>query len=282
MENKPALTVILSFYKNVEFLKNVLDSILNQSFRDFELIISDDGSPENIVFEVKKLLNATSLNYQYNWHEDIGFRKTTILNKSVVASKSDYLVFIDGDCLVHHHFLLEHYNGRKKGFVRSGRRVLLTENVTKNLNPEKISSKYFEYAILYELLRDSTKNGIAALEQGIYIKSRILRFLLSNKDRGILGCNFSMYKEDLLRMNGFDERFVKPGVGEDSDLQARIRRTSDIHISSITKRAIVYHQYHKTLKREPDIYDIYHQNNKAGITFTPFGIKKIAESEEKN
>ncbi len=274
MIKKPALSLIISFYKNVGFFKNVLFSIKNQSFKDFELIISDDGSPPEIVKEVKDLLAASLFKYQYIWHEDKGFRKTIILNKSVVASKADYLVFIDGDCILHRHFLREHYNGRRKSIVLAGRRVLLTLKVTERLTQDKIRSKFFEFRILWDIFRDSIRMGFKAVEQGIYIRSKFLRTFLSNKDKGILGCNFSMNKEDLLSLNGFDERFLMAGVGEDSDLQARIRRTDNIHIKSINKRAIVYHQYHKMLPREADIYDIYKKNEEEGIIYTPYGINR--------
>lgn len=279
MEQKPALSLIVSFYKNVTFLKNVLFSIENQSFKDFEVIISDDGSPSETVEKVKELLAGHSFKFQYVWHEDRGFRKTTILNKSVVSSKSDYLVFIDGDCVLHPHFLKEHFKGRIRKYVRSGRRVLLTEKVTKALSGEKILSKHFGRKILLDMFLDSTGAGFKALEQGVYFRNPLFRLFLSNKDKGILGCNFSMFKEDLLSLNGFDERFVKAGVGEDSDLQARIRRAKTIRISSINKRAIVYHQFHKLLPREPDIYDIYYKNRDEGITYTPYGIYKNEVSE---
>lgn len=281
MEQKPFVSLIISFYKNVEFLIPVLISIEQQSFRDFEVIISDDGSPLEVVKEVDKLLSSFSFDYQHIWLEKLGFRKTIMLNKSVVASKSDYLVFIDGDCILHPRFLHEHYHGRKKSFVRTGRRLLLSEKVTGRITPEMIRSGNFASRIIREMFRENIKTGFRAIEQGVYIRSRFMRIFLDSSDRGILGCNFSMFKEDLLSLNGFDERFHKAGVGEDSDLQARIRRTGNIFISSITKRAIVYHQYHELLPREPDIYDIYHKNNAEGITFTPFGIIKKGKDSNK-
>ena len=91
-------SLIISFYKKFDFLQPVIDSLEIQTENDFEVIISDDGSPENVVNEVKERLVKSQLNFQYVWHDDKGWRKNKILNKSVVKSKSDFLIFIDGDC----------------------------------------------------------------------------------------------------------------------------------------------------------------------------------------
>jgi len=270
----PGISLIISFYKNIRWLKLIVTALQDQSFSDFEVIISDDGSSPEIFGEVKNLFNHSGLIYHYIWHEDKGFRKTKILNEAVVGSKSDYLVFLDGDCVPHHHFLREHYSGRKKGFVRAGRRVDLTENVSNRLNEDKIKSGYLGWPIIRDIFRDSIRTGLKSLEQGIYIKNIWLRRMINRKYRGIRGHNFSIHKNDLLAVNGFDERFYKPGVGEDTDLEARLIRYG-IKILGITKQAIVYHQYHIPLPREDDIYDFYHENNEKGVIYNPYGINKM-------
>ena len=271
---RPDISLIISFYKNITWLKLIVTALQDQCFSEFEVIISDDGSPPEVVREVKNLLNHSSLKYQYVWHEDNGFRKTKILNKAVIESNSDYLVFLDGDCVPHRHFLKEHYLGRKEGFVRAGRRVDLTENVSNRLDEDKIKSGYLGWPVISDIFRESFGAGLKALEQGIYIKNKKIRHWINRKDRGIRGHNFSIFKNDLVAVNGFDERFIKAGVGEDTDLEARLRRNGT-KILGITKQAIVYHQYHTPLTREDDIYDFYHENNEKGITYTPYGINKL-------
>ena len=51
-----------------------------------------------------------------------------ILNKAVVASKGEYLVFLDGDCIPDNNFVKDHYNLRQHGMVIGGRRVQLPQN----------------------------------------------------------------------------------------------------------------------------------------------------------
>jgi hypothetical protein len=45
---------------------------------------------------------------QHISQEDIGFRKTRILNNSIKIAKGEKIVFIDGDCLLHKHFMKEY------------------------------------------------------------------------------------------------------------------------------------------------------------------------------
>jgi glycosyltransferase involved in cell wall biosynthesis len=273
MNRLPKISLIISFFNRYDFLVPVIASLQVQSFQDFEVIISDDGSSPEIVEMVMNLMFNSGLSYQYIYHEDKGFRKTIILNKSVVASNSEYLVFLDGDCVMHKHFLREHFYGKEKGMVRTGRRVDLLEKTSHALTREKIIKGYLGMHVLLDLIVESPKNGLKGIKQGIYFNSKVWGKLLSERDNGILGCNFSMFKEDLLKVNGFDERFYKAGVGEDFDLYFRLKRTG-IKSKSITKRAIVYHQYHKLLKREDDIYKFCDENSKANVTYTPYGINK--------
>jgi glycosyltransferase involved in cell wall biosynthesis len=200
-------SLIVSFYRKVEFLKPVIDSLMLQTEKNFEVIISDDGSPEEAVQEVKAILSKSKLNYQYVWHEDKGWRKNIILNKSVVHSKSDLLIFIDGDCILHKRFVEEHLKMASPGVVRAGRRVNLSARVSKKIIEGRVSQQYFGVPILLELIPDSIRKQARDVEQGIYIKSRWIRSILNDKDRAILGSNFSIFKPDLLAVNGYDVRF---------------------------------------------------------------------------
>jgi glycosyltransferase involved in cell wall biosynthesis len=266
-------SIIISFYKKIDFLKPVLDSLILQSEKNFEVIISDDGSHDEVVKQVKSMLSRSNLNFQYVWHEDKGWRKNIILNKSVVHSKSNFLIFIDGDCILHHRFVEEHVKMASRGIVRAGRRVNLSSGVSRKIIEGNTPRKYYENLILLDLLLDSIRKKARDVEQGIYIRSRWIRAYLNDKDRSIKGCNFSIYKQDLLAVNGYDERFDRPSLGEDTDLEARLRRNG-VEFLGIRNQAIQYHLYHKQLSREDNNTDIYNDNNKNGVTYTRYGIQK--------
>ena len=103
------VTIIISYYKALDNLKLILKSFNNQSNNNFEIILSeDDYNEETISFLSKnKSLYKFSINHIYQ-KEDIGFRKNMMLNRSIVEAKTELLVFIDGDCIPHKHFVKEY------------------------------------------------------------------------------------------------------------------------------------------------------------------------------
>ena len=114
-------------------------------------------------------------------------------------------------------------------------------------------------------------------ENAIRIKHPFLRKVFTkDKVKGILGCNFSIHKEDLLRVNGFDERYLYPGTGEDTDLDRRLQRAG---IDTFSKKHLLtlYHIYHKRFDLNyPPNNELLKENDRNGVTFTPYGIVKNA------
>jgi glycosyltransferase involved in cell wall biosynthesis len=270
---KPSISLIISVYNKIESLKLVLSSLELQSFKEFEVILSDDGSNHESVSEINDLIGSYSFTLKHVWHPDDGWKKNVILNKSILASDSSYLIFIDGDCILHHKFIQEHHLAKEIKTVITGRRVNLSKKVSTKLSNELISNGYLNSKILRESFWDSINSKARDLEQGVYIKADLVRNFLNRKDKGILGSNFSLFKQDLLDVNGFDERFVHPAAGEDTDIEARLRRNG-LQVKTIRNQAVQYHLYHKQLPRNKERLVYLDENNENKITFTPFGIKK--------
>ena len=63
------------------------------------LIIADDGSRKDTYEMIEAIRPHLSYPVKHVWHEDKGFRKCDILNKAILASGTDYLLFSDGDCI---------------------------------------------------------------------------------------------------------------------------------------------------------------------------------------
>lgn len=270
----PKISVIISFYNKTELLKYIFAGLEKQTFTDFEVVISDDGSRDSVVAEVQELMKTSPLETQHVWHEDDGFRKNIILNKSVVKSKGEYLVFIDGDCLPHPKFLEEHWNLRQNGVTVAGRRINLSAAISGQISIDKIKSGYLGGKITYDIVMDAMRNKNPHWENAIRIQNKLLRkFFLKVKDKGILGCNFGLHKADLLEVNGFDERFVHPGCGEDSDVDIRLRNTGKK--TKMYKHLItVYHIFHPILNTEGAEWHLYEEHKRDKVGYTPYGILK--------
>lgn len=268
----PDVSVIISFYNRIDYLKFVLAGLERQTFRNFEIIIADDGSKEEIVKEIEKISPGVSFPVVHLWHEDKGFRKNRILNRAISSASSDYLVFIDGDCVPHREFVKEHVVNKIIGTCLTGRRVNLSEKFTAGLNAEDIRNGYLENSI-HLMISDGLFGKSDYVERGFYVQNKLLREYLNKKKRGLLGCNFSVHKKDMIGINGFDERYELPSIGEDSDVQFRLE-LNGVKIRSLNNIAVQYHLYHKIQDRPQKNLDLFAKIKESAIAYTPFGINR--------
>ncbi len=268
----PKATVIAAFYKKINYLRLVLAGFERQTEQNFELIIADDGSQEEVVNEIKKISANQSFSIKHIWHEDKGFRKNKILNKAITESESDYLIFIDADCIPHRGFVDGHLNYAQKNILLTGRRVNLSQKVTNQLTEENVRMGFLEKN-LFGLITDGLFGDSIDVEKGFYFRNKLILKYFNRKNRGILGCNFSVFKEDIIKVNGFDERYENPSIGEDTDLQFRLELLG-VKIKSINHAAVQYHLYHKLLERLEKNLRMFDKVKQQKIAFTPFGISK--------
>jgi len=270
------VSVIIAFYNKIESLKLVLAALSRQTYSNFEVIVADDGSKKEIVTELNSIQNNYSFPIIHVWHDDNGWQKNKILNKSVLASSSDYLIFIDGDCIPHRQFVQEHVENRKPERVIAGRRVLLTEKISKTLNVNMVLQGNFSLKVFFPLLYETIFKGrVTKMENMIRIRNKTIRkFFVKEKIRTFWGCNYSIWKSDLLKVNGFDERYVNPGTGEDTDLDDRLRRIGVLPISKkhMLTQFHIYHVHFNTNIEENILLRV--ENNLNEITYTPYGINK--------
>lgn len=95
MIGPPSVTVILTVYKRTEYLHACIDSILSQSYQDFELIIADDSDSINIENIVKQYIHdGINIFYRSN-KAHLGVALS--IKKVILNSKSDYIVIVNDD-----------------------------------------------------------------------------------------------------------------------------------------------------------------------------------------
>jgi glycosyltransferase involved in cell wall biosynthesis len=237
--NRPKLSLIVAVHNKPEFLENVFASLLNQTLEDFEVVVSDDGSGPAIQELIKRWGGKFKYPIAHVWQEHKGFRKTIIANRAAVRSRSDYLCFIDGDCILHHRFLQDHFDTRKIGTVLSGRRVMLDEALTHLLTFRDIQTRRVEKPSFWfgHAQKSSIKHGVR-----LPAVSSIEAAWKRRKNYCILGSNFSVFKGDFYRVNGYEEVIVGRGL-EDNNLSNRFKRAG-IRIRTVARKAIQYHQFH--------------------------------------
>jgi glycosyltransferase involved in cell wall biosynthesis len=272
----PKLTLIISVYNKVRELELIFAALEHQSFKDFEIIIADDGSGITVRDLIKKKLKEKKLKISHIRQEDEGFRKNRILNKAIKSSVCDYLVFIDGDCLPHSDFIRQHYKNREQNTVLCGSRVMLSEKLSNTITADKITNGNFENGTFKRILdsfRDK-KERSTNVEEGIYIESDFIRNLIRRKMPRLLGCNYSLPKDLMLKINGLDENYTGPGIGEDSDIEFRLK-LSGASLRSVRNKAIVFHFYHKVTDENPKNFKYFESVKQKKEYICENGINKL-------
>lgn len=273
---QPKASIIISVYNRFDFLQLVLAGLEMQTDQNFEVIISDDGSGEAFVQQLKSLMQCSPLQLRHNWHPDDGFRKNQILNSSIRLSQGTHIIFLDGDCIPHPKFVEEHLTLGGPGICLAGRRIDISARLTKQLTPELIRKGILQRATtMLSQFNDFLWRRTFHFMNGFYVTSPLLRRYFNRKERGLLGANFSVMKADLVAINGFDERYTAPTFGEDSDIEFRLRLNS-IKVSPVLNIAVVYHCHHKLLPRPESSQAIYEQVLRDKIAFTPYGLIKAS------
>ncbi len=252
MTMSPRATLIISIYQDIEALAVIFHALKMQSSSNFSILVSEDGASPQVAEFIAEQQQQLGLPLQHLSQTDLGFRKNRALNRAVLEAPNDYLIFIDGDCVPHKNFIQAHVNYAEHKTVNCGRRIELGERYSRMIRTDPTSLERLHgnlrYLMQYNALRrDQTKN----IELGLYLP--LLQHLSHNRDSSIVGCNFSLYRDDLLAINGFDESYTSPGIGEDSDLELRLRNNGG-RMKSNKLTAIQYHLYH------PRTYTVSNEN----------------------
>lgn len=211
-------SVIFSTYNSEEWLEKVIWGFSVQTTKDFEIIIADDGSREATKNLIEKYKTELDIPIIHVWQEDNGFQKSQILNKAILASTTDYLIFTDGDCIPRKDFVETHLNNRESGRFLSGGYFMLPMNISKLISKEDVlSQNCFDVNWLTQNdLKKSFKNNKLTAKA---FKAKLFNFLTPTKPSWN-GHNASGWKKDLVKINGFNQEMQYGG--QDRELGERL------------------------------------------------------------
>lgn len=226
------VSLLISTYNWPEALQLVLLSVMNQTQNPDEILISDDGSSEDTKNLIESFKKKMVVPIHHFWHEDKGFRKAIILNQAIAAAKGEYIIQVDGDCILHKDFVRDHTVLAQRGVYLFGSRV----NIQEEFLPKLFASQKIKFRFFDKGIKKRTRNLRVPAFSSLYKTSDEM----SDKMRG---CNVSFWKKDVIAVNGYNEQFEGWGR-EDSELIIRMMNNGVLG-RRLRYRGIVYHIWHK-------------------------------------
>ena len=206
--------LILSTYNSPRALWLTLLSVAGQRRRPDSVCVADDGSgPETAEVIAAFRRRFPDLPLRHEWHEDRGFEKNVILNRAIAGSDADYLIFIDGDCMIHPGFVARHLELARPGRFLSGSLIRLSAAATAAVTEADVTE-----GRVWD--RDWLRAQGAFVRVSDWLRSAPLpRPLLDLLERiypvgrNWCGANGSAYRAAILKVNGLDET-MKYGGGD--------------------------------------------------------------------
>ncbi len=231
-------SLVVSTYNWKEALALCLRSIAAQRVLPLEVVVADDGSREDTAELIRTMAADFPVPLIHAWQEDAGFRLARVRNLGIAASSGDYVIFLDGDLVLHPMFVADHLALIRPGIFLQGSRL--------NATPEESA----------RLLAGGKPKFSPFMEmEGRYKRKHALRLpwvarrkALTAEGGQMMGCNMGIWRSDLDRVNGFDDNYEGWGR-EDDDISARLKHAGLVR-RPIRFAGLAIHLWHKT--RWPD------------------------------
>lgn len=240
------ITLIIPTYNWPQALQLSLESLIYQTNTHFEVIIVDDGSTD----ETRKMIedfktNRANFPITHLWQEDQGFRLAKARNMGIQHAKGEYIVFLDGDCILRPTFIEHHHQLAEERYLVFGHRILLSEKY-KNLimQAQEIQNNFnLSQQSFFQWLKHAFKHNINRWHPLINLPAKHRwRYRTPKKWQKVRGCNFACWKKDLLTAKGFDESISGWGY-EDSDIAIRLLNAG-VRFKSGHYMTAVFHLWH--------------------------------------
>jgi glycosyltransferase involved in cell wall biosynthesis len=236
----PRPSVVVTTYNQPRPLELVLWGFAAQTYRDFELLVADDGSGAETRDVIDRLRVDAGMRIVHVWHEDRGFRKTEILNRAILAASGDYLFFTDGDCIPRSDLLSVHVAEAEAGRFLSGGYLKLPADVTAAIDVDDVrTGRFAEVGWLRAQGWKPGRHGLR-LTQSDTLATLLDRLTPTGATWN--GHNASGWKDDLVRVNGYDLDMAYGGL--DRALGERLENAG-VRGKQVRFRAPVLHLHHE-------------------------------------
>ena len=236
------VSVVVATYEWPEALDAVLRGLADQSDRDFEVVVADDGSGP----ATAELLGAWSahLPLRHVRQEDDGYRLARVRNLGAREAGGELLVFMDGDVVPRRHFVRAMRSAAVPGWFVAGKRLLLGRELTARVLADQVPVQRWSFphwALHYEQARPL--RALTPRDRRLPGRDGLPEFVPHADGYGFL---LGLSRGDFERVNGYDARFTEWG-GEDVDMAIRLRRAG-LRCGWPGPQGTLLHLWHETRK----------------------------------
>lgn len=235
MKNYPTCSLIIATYNWPDALHLCLLSAFRQSIPPTEIIVCDDGSHDNTRQLIDRLRPLCPVPLVHLWQPDEGFQLARIRNKGIKAATADYIIQIDGDIILHRHFVKDQLANARPGVFYSGNRYYISPEESARL----LANPTPEIHLPLHLNKNSWRRVRLPILQQIMRR----HYHWPDAHFNVTGCNMAFWRQDLLAVNGYDESFTGWGW-EDTDLTLRLKHCN-IRLAFLRFGAIQFHLHHQ-------------------------------------
>ena len=272
------VAVILSTYNWPHALELSLWGYAVQTWPDLQVVVADDGSGPETRATIDRVRAQSGMDIVHVWHTDRGFRKNEILNRAILRTDCEYLIFSDGDSIPHPRLVETHVRFARPDRFLAGGYVKLPARVSERITADDVRTG-----------RATRLRWLSA--QGFRPGSRVFRwsgpYLGALLDRVTTtparwhGNNASTWRSHLLAVNGFDASMGYGG--EDAALGDRLENLG-VKPLRIRHRAPVLHLHHERPWRDPEVMrrnvDVRRRIRASGETRAVEGIAELEPAGE--
>jgi GT2 family glycosyltransferase len=235
------VSLIVSTYQMPSHMRRVLASVARQTALErLEIIVTDDGSQDETREVVREFSQSAGLDVQFLTHPHEGFHLTRCRNDGARQATGDYLLFLDGDCILPPDHVEQYLQARRAGSVHFGYCCRLERELSQRIDEEAIFRGDF--------VRWTPRSELRKLAW-MHAKALFYQSLGHRTKPALKGGNIGIWREDFERLNGFDENFRAWGC-EDDDLSYRVR-AAGLRVASILGRTRTYHLWHPPAATRP-------------------------------
>ena len=242
------LSVIVSTYNKPRDLERVLWGYAAQTDRGFELLVADDGSGAETAAVIDRVRREAGLPVVHVWHEDRGFRKSEIVNRAIMASTGDYLLFTDGDSIPRADLVAVHRVLARPRAYLGGGYLKLSPQASQAITAEDVRAGRF--VDLRWLRANGWRPGRRALR---LVRSPLLAAALDRVTPTaplFAGNNASVWRDAIFAVNGFDMEMGYGGL--DRAVGYRLVNLG-VRGVQVRHRAVCMHLHHERPYKKPEV-----------------------------